>query len=324
MFDDATKRAIAARARAMRVEPAALLAVAEVESGGRVSARVNGRDEPLIRFEGHYFLRLLPVRHRSRAVREGLASTRAGAVANPRSQVARWQMLERARTIDRVAADSSVSWGLGQVMGSHWRRLGYGSVSELVADARSGVAGQVRLMARFIEREGLDASLRRRDWRHFARRYNGPAYARNRYHERMERAYDRHVREGANAIETSAARRGDPLDRGASKPSPARRWIEVRGARPTLAVGMRGEAVRRVQRVLGLRGDGLYGRRTRDAVRRFQAAKGLREDGIVGARSWALIERREARQWLRARLLAPFRRFGRWVGGLFASRAAKR
>ena len=49
MFDDATVRAVATIAARLKVESAALLAVAEVESGGKAFARVAGRNEPLIR-----------------------------------------------------------------------------------------------------------------------------------------------------------------------------------------------------------------------------------------------------------------------------------
>lgn len=174
MFDGAVMQAIERVARELGVEPAALAAVVEVESGGRVYAIVEGRPEPLIRFEGHYFDRRLSGAARERARREGLASPKAGAVANPTSQAARWALLSRAASIDRVAAWESVSWGVGQVMGAHWAWLGYASVDALVAGARDGIAGQMRLMARFIDRSGLARALRTRDWPAFARGYNGP------------------------------------------------------------------------------------------------------------------------------------------------------
>ena len=311
MFDKATEREIARVARGMGVEPAALMAVAEVESAGRVSARIEGRDEPLIRFEGHYFHRLLPNAKRRRAVRAGLASPHAGAVRNPRTQKGRWRMLERARRIDRAAADASTSWGLGQVMGANWRKLGYPSVAALVEETRSGVGGQVRLMARFVRAHGLDKSLRQKDWRGFARAYNGPAFAKNRYDTRMAAAYRRHVARGANAIETQdntipVETTPEPA-RGQQAPVREARWREVSGERPVLAVGLRGDAVRRVQQALNLPPDGLYGPRTREAVRHFQRAKGLHVDGVVGRASWPLIERRLRRQMLRSWLLVPWR-----------------
>ena len=305
MFSADLTRAVAREARAMRVEPAALMAVVQVESAGHVTARVDGRDEPLIRFEGHYFHRLLSGAKRREAVRRKLASPSAGAIRNPSSQTARWRMLERARLIDRAAADQSASWGIGQVMGANWRTLGYGSVAELVREARSGPAGQLRLMVRFIHRNRLDGALRDRDWAAFARAYNGPAYAKHGYHTAMAKAYSRHVRAGANAVETEGA--------GAVAPEPVAaapersRWFDVSGDRPTLARWARGEAVRRVQRILNLRPDGLFGPSTEAAVRRFQSRQGLRPDGMIGPRSWDAIERREDTARMRAFLLAPWR-----------------
>ncbi len=191
MFTDEVIREIARVADELKVERAALLAVAEVESGGKVFATVRAQNLPLIRFEGHYFDRRLSGARRSRARSEGLASPKAGDVANPSAQAARWAMLDRAIEINRRAALESVSWGIGQVMGAHWDWLGYASVDDLVAEARSGAAGQARLMARFINRAGLRTALRARDWEAFARGYNGPAYKANGYHRKMAAAYAR-------------------------------------------------------------------------------------------------------------------------------------
>ena len=130
MFTQETISEITAVAREIGIEPAALLAVAEVESGGKAFASVDGRLEPLIRFEGHYFDRRLTPAKREAARREGLASPLAGAVINPRMQAARWKLLARAAAIDRKAALESVSWGLGQVMGAHWAWLGYRRASK--------------------------------------------------------------------------------------------------------------------------------------------------------------------------------------------------
>lgn len=56
MFDQQTKDEINTLAQTIDVEPAALLAVAEVESGGKA---VDWNNWPLIRWEGHYFYRFL-------------------------------------------------------------------------------------------------------------------------------------------------------------------------------------------------------------------------------------------------------------------------
>jgi len=59
--------------------------------------------------------------------------------------------------------------------------------------------------------------------------------------------------------------------------------------RATLRRGDRGDAVRVLQRLLGLEIDGVFGPHTEVAVRRFQAAQGLVPDGIVGPVSWKAL-----------------------------------
>lgn len=183
---------ITAAAGKLGIEASALLAVAEVESGGRAFALVEGRREPLIRFEGHYFDRRLTGQKRQRARAEGLASPMAGAIANPATQAARWRLLARAEAIDHQAAHESVSWGIAQVMGAHWQWLGYADIDALVTEARSGVAGQVRLMMRYIDKSGLSNALRRHDWESFARGYNGPGYKRGGYDVKIAAAHDKY------------------------------------------------------------------------------------------------------------------------------------
>ena len=191
MFDTETFAAVISMANNADIEPAALLAVAEVESGGRALFPVADKKEPAIRFEGHYFDRRLSGRIREQARQVGLASPEAGRVRNPKMQRERWLLLERAMSIHRQAALESTSWGLGQVMGAHWEWLGYSSIDELVADVRGSVSGQVMLMLKFIEKAGLKPTLQAKDWRDFARRYNGPAFSRNQYDSRMAAAYER-------------------------------------------------------------------------------------------------------------------------------------
>lgn len=260
MFDQQVIEEISSVARQLSLEPAALLAVAEVESGGRPFAQVAGRREPLIRFEGHYFDKRLSPAARRMARAAGLASPVAGRIANPSTQAARWQLVEQAAAIDRRAAHESVSWGIGQVMGSHWDWLGYGSVDALVAEARSGVGGQVRLMVRYIDKAGLIVALRSRDWHAFARGYNGPQYRSQGYHSRLSLAYRRHaaVREPGDA-----------------NPKPSIDKIQER-------LVLHGQTVAV---------DGMNGPRTQAAILAFQSANGLAADGIVGPQTWAALER---------------------------------
>ncbi|MCF6322406.1 MAG: N-acetylmuramidase domain-containing protein [Rhizobiaceae bacterium] len=254
------------------------MAVVQVESGGRYFARVDTRDEPLIRFEGHYFYRLLPRAKRNRAVVAGLANSRAGRIRNPITQTGRWALLGKASRIDRPAALASVSWGVGQVMGVHWRWLGYGSIDALVGQVRSGLEGQVRLMARFIKKAGLVDKLAARDWAGFARAYNGPGYRRNKYDTRMARAYRIFADQGED---------GNEVDEKQAK----------RHSMVLLRMGSRGNAVLELQNQLGTLGfhlarDGAFGPATEHAVKHFQKQSRLKADGIVGPKTFEMLMRK--------------------------------
>ncbi|MBX3573248.1 MAG: DUF3380 domain-containing protein [Mesorhizobium sp.] len=264
MFTTNVRNEIEIVATRIGIEPAALLAITEVEAAGRAYATVNGRKEPLIRFEGHYFDRRLPSSKRAAAREAGLADPKAGTVKNPTSQAARWAMLAKAAAIDHKAAHESVSWGLGQVMGAHWEWLGYAGVDALVAEARSGVGGQITLMARYIDKAGLAVAIRRRDWAAFARAYNGPGYKRHGYDRKIAAAYAKYAGEAAAAPPAAVV--------------------------PDLRRGSKGDDVRYLQDLLAAAGyrisaDGMFGRLTEDAVRDFQRARGLVVDGIAGPRT---------------------------------------
>ncbi len=124
MFDSRTIAALTTIANETETDPAALLAIAEVESGGRALFDINGAKEPAIRFEGHYFDRRLSGRLRDYARSNGLSAPVAGRIRNPKSQEARWLLLERAMGLSRKAALESTSWGSGR----SWARIGNGLI----------------------------------------------------------------------------------------------------------------------------------------------------------------------------------------------------
>lgn len=252
-------RAVERIANARGIEAAALKAVVEVEAAGQPYAMVNGKNEPLIRYEGHYFDRLVDPSRREEARAAGLASPTVGGVKNPSSQADRWKLLARAAQIDADAALESTSFGLGQVMGAHWQKLGFSSVKEMVATARESIDGQLELMVRYIEKFGLLASLKRRDWAGFARGYNGSGYKANSYDTKLATAYAQYA--------------VVPF-----KPNPASGMLRL---------GSKGEGVREIQALLIRAGyavtqDGDYGPATKAAVEKFQSSRGLAVDGVAG------------------------------------------
>lgn len=268
LSDQEITAAARSAAKRLAVEVATMLAVIEIESGGKVYADVGRSREPLIRFEGHYFDRRLSGAARETARRQGLAHPTAGKVKNPRSQAARWAMVNKAILINAKAALESVSWGLGQVMGAHWQWLDFESVDQLVNTARGGAAGQVHLMVRYIEKAGLTGALQRRDWAAFARGYNGPAYAKHGYHTKLAAAY-RRFSAGHEPAAPSAA--------------------------GMLRLGSRGARVRELQQLLLRAGqslvvDGDFGPATHKAVMAVQKAARLEADGVAGPQTMRALE----------------------------------
>ncbi len=283
MFTEEITQEITDAARAANIEPAALLSVVEVESAGTFFTRVRGRDEPLIRFECHYFDRRLNDELRLRAREAGISSPIAGKVPNPRGQEQRWDLIDRAAALSRPATLESVSWGIGQIMGAHWKALGFGSVEEMVELARSGAAGQVRLLILFLEKNGLVPLLNARDWAGFARRYNGPAYRRYAYHTKLAIAYARHKAAAPAAPEQSAKQLQQAL-------STAGLAISVTG---------------------------IFDEATRAALVKFQKSAGLATDGIAGPKTWSALRKAAKAEHAEPNWLLAFLQF---IAGLFGWR----
>ena len=161
------------------------LAFVEVEANGVIYTEIHGQKMPVIRWEGHYFHRLLPPALLQRGIDANLAHPKVGGIKNPANQGQRYQMLAKGKSIHTVAAISSTSWGIGQVMGAHWQWLGYPSAQAFEDTATRGFGGQLEIMCRFLVKSGIIPHLKRRDWSAVARIYNGPAYAKNRCDVKM-------------------------------------------------------------------------------------------------------------------------------------------
>lgn len=176
-------------AASLGVKPAAIKAIAEVESSGVAFWTIAGEPRPPVRLEAHWFGKLTHYQYSDshphiccRAWSPTLAA---------RTRDAAWAQLEEARCLDNDAAIQATSWGPFQLMGFHWQRLGYASPAEMAAAIHTE-SGQVDAFSRFIKSDVrlLDA-LRRLDWEAFAGIYNGPGQV-DHYAGRIAQAYARH------------------------------------------------------------------------------------------------------------------------------------
>lgn len=169
------------------IDPSVLLAFIEVETGGRGFDPKTGKI--LIQFEPSWF------RKKSPYAPSGLWSVNRVDV-----QSKEWLAFNDAFRNDPNAAMESTSIGLGQIMGFHWKRLGYLSVGHMWDDAKSGLESQMAQIIKFIQTDPrLLQAIENRDWHRIASIYNGSGYrelaariGREPYDLSMLKAYYRH------------------------------------------------------------------------------------------------------------------------------------
>ncbi|WP_313314543.1 N-acetylmuramidase family protein [Stutzerimonas nitrititolerans] len=180
---------------------ASVMAVNQVESRGEGFAS-NGR--PVILFERHVMFERLQANGVGAAQTDALAAKHP-ALVNRKSGgyiggTAEHQRLAQAQQIHAAAALESASWGLFQIMGYHWQRLGYLDVQHFADTMALSEAAQLDAFVSFIEADpALHKALKARNWKQFARIYNGPAYAKNLYDVKLARAYEQFAGEQEQA-----------------------------------------------------------------------------------------------------------------------------
>lgn len=186
-------------AKEFKVELAAVKAVNEVESCGK-GFLVNGK--PKILFEGHIFWQQLQKRGLNP---EKLRNTQSANVLYPKWTKAYY--LGGAQEYDRLneaiglssssavreAALASASWGSFQIMGFHAKSLGYSSVQEFVDKMYLHEREHLKAFGKFLEVNHILSDLRKKNWAAVAEKYNGSGYKRNRYDEKLSKAYAKYA-----------------------------------------------------------------------------------------------------------------------------------
>ena len=100
-----------------------------------------------------------------------------------------WTSLTNARKINADAADMGTYWGMFQIGGFNYKLCGCESVEEMVTKVCESEFSQLEMFAVFIQNSGMLEALKKKDWAAFARKYNGPSYAKRGYHTRMAKEY---------------------------------------------------------------------------------------------------------------------------------------
>lgn len=181
----------------LNVEVAALKAIMEVESAGDGFIKNNeGKMIPKILFERHIMFKRL---RDYTPLKSAELAQKYPDIVNPssggyRGGLAEHERLAKAIAIDRVSALESASWGAYQIMGFHWKVLGYKSIQEFVNAAYTD-KGQLEMFVKFIKANpAVHKALKAKDWTNVAKNYNGSNYAKNKYDIKLKTAYEKFLK----------------------------------------------------------------------------------------------------------------------------------
>ena len=166
-------------------------AVSTVESGG---AGWFNSGLPKILYERHYFYRLVSTATRKltgwfiNAVAGGYTTD-----SNKNNINDSWEKLADAACINPDAAFQSISIGKFQVMGAHYKMLGYSHPIEMLWDARNSERAHYKMLVGYIKgtnltKAFLQLSTDPEKCRAFASGYNGSQYTKYNYHLQLAKA----------------------------------------------------------------------------------------------------------------------------------------
>lgn len=171
------------KAAEMHKIPAALIkAVVDVESSGNGFSSTTGKI--IIQFEPTWF-------KRKYSDWKKFSSGYTWASNKVENQTKEWLAFNSAFKISPNAAMQSTSIGLMQVMGFHYRLLGFKTVGDMWDYAKESEFNQLDLGIRFIKKnDKIFSALLSKDWQTFSYYYNGSAYKKYRYDTRLAVAYN--------------------------------------------------------------------------------------------------------------------------------------
>lgn len=173
------------------VDVAAVRAVNSVESRG-AGFLEDGR--PVILYERHIMRRrLIANGHPAAKLQQQYPKLIDSSAGGYQGGTTEHYRLNMAIGIDQASALESCSWGLFQIMGYHWKALGYDSVDRFAELMHEHEGHHLNAFVRFIKADPkLHTALRDGKWTAFAKRYNGPGYRKNNYHTKLADAFERY------------------------------------------------------------------------------------------------------------------------------------
>lgn len=179
-------------AKLLGVPVAAVATIAQVESSGH-GFDATGR--PVILFERHQFYRQLISNGTPEAKANELAERMPNIVNQKRGGyiggAGEFGRFASASQIDETSAIESCSWGMFQIMGYHWARLGYIDAQDFKLHMQESEGEQLQAFCKFVLTDKkLHKAVMDSNWPVVAEIYNGPAYKENHYDVKLARAFE--------------------------------------------------------------------------------------------------------------------------------------
>ena len=178
------------------VEVAGIMAVAQVEAGGRIGFGPTGR--PIIRYELHIFHGRTGGIYHATHPHLSQPTLAAGNPYHTGGQTNEWSLMHGAMILRNAAgtrrtsdAWQSASWGMFQVMGFNFSSVGWATINAFVADMFRSEGQHLNAFLGYVRNNHLAGHIAGHNWADFARGYNGVGYAVNHYDDHMAAAYAR-------------------------------------------------------------------------------------------------------------------------------------
>jgi hypothetical protein len=178
-----TQKALDEAGRSVGIPTAAMWAVIQVESSG--AGYLEDR-RPKILFERHLFHRATGGRFD--ATHPDISNPSSGGYGPGGAH--QYSRLTEALALDRKAALSSASWGLGQVLGVNFKIAGFNDVEDMINKMVQSERHQLLGMFNFIKGNNLDVHLQNERWLSFALGYNGQNAEENGYPHKLQAAFE--------------------------------------------------------------------------------------------------------------------------------------
>ena len=163
-------------AKEYNIDPYFIYAVGTVESNNK---GFDSNGNIVVRFEKHVFSKYIKKDKNTQYLIDKVNELKGSG----------FNTFKTAVNLDEHKALLSTSFGMFQIMGFNYDYCGYRDVESFVDSLAKSEENQIRAFCNFVIKNNLVRYINDRNYSRFAYYYNGPAYEKNDYDNKLEKAY---------------------------------------------------------------------------------------------------------------------------------------